>query len=154
TTAPGTLDDLLGTVAWLPFVPAPAARRFDPVALQEDVARLRREYRRQGFLAAHVDYEVKTDENRRAVRVTIVVGEGRPLRLRSLKLAAADSARKIGTDEMQAEIATGWREVQKRHVGQRFSQKEVTTLQTGIENFFADRGFVRVTVEPRAAIDS
>src|SRR5262249_49244706 len=87
TTAPSLIDQAQGLVAWVPLIPNPARHPFSPLVLQEDVVRLRHYYRRQGFLEASVDYDVRADRRRRWVKVKMTVAEGRPLLLRSLALA-------------------------------------------------------------------
>jgi len=154
TTAPGSFDAIQGAFAWLPLVPPPDPHPFDPVVLQQDVVRLRRHYRRQGFPAANVDYAVKTDRSRRKVSVTLKIDEGTPLLLRSVKLTASDGSPQIGPPDLNEEIQAEWRKAEQRLIGQRFSEQQLASIQSGIDKFFADRGFIRSKIEPRAAIDS
>ncbi|MGH7681344.1 MAG: BamA/OMP85 family outer membrane protein [Candidatus Eiseniibacteriota bacterium] len=154
TTGPGTLHRLHATVAWIPFVPDPAQHPFDPYVLQEDIARLRRYYRQQGFLAARVDYEVKADEDRHLVSVRIDVEEGEPLRLRSLALVGPDGTSDIVASDLHEEIQKGWEGFQKEYVGRRYSEKDVGGLQERIGAYFVNRGYARVAMEPRAVVDS
>lgn len=154
TTAPGALHGLRTAVASIPFVPDPARHPFDPFVLQEDVARLRLYYRRQGFLDARVDYAVKTDRDRRLVRVTIFIEEGEPLRVRSLSLIAPDGTSDVGAEEVSQEIKGGWQRIQARHIGRRFSETEVTGLNLRLAAYLQNHGYPRAAVEPRAAIDS
>ena len=154
TQAPGGLHRLHRAVAWIPFVPDPTRHSFDPVRLQEDVARLRRYYRRQGFLDARVDYEATADEDGRRVRVAILVEEGPYLRLRSLLVQAPDGSSEIGAPELHEEIQDGWQEIRGHRVGTRFSEGAVQEIRTRIETFLGNHGYTRLEIEPRAAIDS
>jgi outer membrane protein insertion porin family len=154
TRAPGAFHGLHAAVARIPFVPDPGRHPFDPVRLQEDVARLRRYYRRQGFLDARVDYEATADQDRRRVRVTILVEEGPYLRLRDLLLLAPDGSSEIGAPELQEEIQDSWQEVRERRIGTRFSDGAVREMRTGLETYLGDRGYTRPKIEPRSAVDS
>jgi len=154
TTAPGTFHGLQAAVAWMPFIPEPSPHPFRPIILQEDVARLRLFYRRQGFLEAHVDYRVEADRKRQKVRVTVLVEEGEPLRLRQLSMLSADSTSMIGSPELQGEIQAGWDEIKAKHLGQRFSEQEVAQTQADLGTLLGNHGYARLTIEPRAAIDS
>jgi outer membrane protein insertion porin family len=154
TRAPDAFHTFQSAVAWVPFVPNPDRHAFDPVRLQEDVARLRRYYRRQGFPEARVDYTVGTDDERRRVAVAILVEEGPALRLRELSLVAPYGTSEIGAPELRQEIQARWQTIRARHVGKRFSEPEIIALRGSLESFLGDRGYIRAKVDPRATIDS
>jgi len=154
TTAPGTLDRIQSAVAWVPFVPDPEHHPFRPVTLQEDIARLRLYYRRQGFLDAHVDYQVETDRERQNIRVIVLVEEGEPLRVRTLTLMAPDSTSETREAAVHDELRSEWDGIRAEHVGRRFSEQEVASVQSTLLSFLGNRGYPRAKVEPRAAIDS
>ncbi len=155
TAGPGSFRGLQVATAWIPFLPDPKPLPFDPVRLQEDVVRIRRHYRRQGFPSATVDYDVSTDRNRRRVDVTFLIDEGPALRIRSLTMAGpgGDEAVPIPDAERQ-EIREEWGRVQSRYLGRRVRQEEIVHLQNGLMSFLADRGYAKPAIEPRALIDS
>jgi outer membrane protein insertion porin family len=155
TTAPGTTDRLKSTVAWLPFVDGPSLHPFDPVTLQEDVVRLRRHYRRQGFLDAKIDYRVTTDRFRHRVSIEFLIEEGAPLELRSLKLA--DSLRRAdggAADSLGKLLAPEWGKLLKSEVGSRFREEVLEVQRVRLVHALQDRGYLFARLEPVAAIDS
>jgi len=153
TTAPNLIDQAQGLVAWVPLIPDPARHPFSPLVLQEDVVRLRHYYRRQGFLEASVDYEVQANRRRSAVKVKMIVAEGRPLLLRSLALAdgAGQPAEPVSRD---ADLAAQWTRIRTTHLGRRFRQEEVEALRAELLKTLDDRGHARAVVEPEVKIDS
>jgi outer membrane protein assembly factor BamA len=155
TAAPGWMRGIHGVVAWIPFVPDPAARPFDPVVLQQDLVRLRRHYRREGFLDARVEYEVKADRERKFVDVRFLIEEGPPLRLRTLALATPEEAAGVAPARVGGErFGKDWERSAPRLVGRRFREKGMEDLRRGIVRSLANEGYVRAKAEPRVAIDS
>jgi len=65
-----------------------------------------------------------------------------------------DSTEEIGAPELREEIRTGWEQIRAKHIGNRFDELEIATLQKRLTSFFEDRGYARAKIEPRAAIDS
>ena len=155
TAAPGAMDKLKGTVAWLPFVSAPEPRLFEASELQKDRERLHRYYRRQGFLDALVDYQVRLSKNRRDVSVAFAIQEGRPLTIQ--RIAPLDSIGGVRFRAPSDLIGFGekfWKRLDKDFVGDRFSEKRVDDLRQRVAEAMADRGYARSSVTPRARIDS
>ena len=155
TAAPGAMDKLKGTVAWLPFVSAPEPRLFEASELQKDRERLHRYYRRQGFLDALVDYQVRLSKNRRDVSVAFAIQEGRPLTIQ--RIALLDSIGGVPFRAPSDLIGFGekfWKRLDKDFVGDRFSEKRVDDLRQRVAEAMADRGYARSSVTPRARIDS
>lgn len=155
TAAPGPMRGVHRALAWIPFVPGPAARPFDPVVLQQDVARLRRHYRREGFLGARVEYEVEADDARKFVDVRFQIEEGPPLRLRTVALVAPETGVEVTPSEIGGERFTrDWKRLVPRLVGQRFREQGTEELRRGIVQALANEGHVLAAAEPRVAIDS
>src|SRR5262249_46283665 len=147
TTAPNMMDDAQGLVAWVPFIPDPAHHPFSPLVLQEDVVRLRHYFRRQGFLEASVDYDVRTNRRRSWVKVKMIVAEGRPLPLRSLALV--DSlGRPAEPDSQVADFAAHWAKTQKTHIGRRFREEELEALRSDLMKALDERGHAHAVVVP------
>jgi outer membrane protein insertion porin family len=84
TEGPGFLDAVQEALDWVPLVSGPDRPRFEPVALQKDVVRLRRFFRSQGFPRAEVDYRVTLDTAENRVDVVMEVEPGPPRTLDSL----------------------------------------------------------------------
>ena len=154
-TAPGPFEGLQSAVAWIPFVPDPPQHAVDPLMIQSDLVRLRRLYRREGFLEAHVDYEVHLDRNRHHVEVTFTIDEGPPLAMRSLKLVDARARPDLGIgDSLYHTISSLTTRIENQNRGQRFSQKRIEAGATRLTTWFANHGYPAARTEPRAAIDS
>jgi outer membrane protein insertion porin family len=153
TTSRSWTDDAQGLVAWAPFIPDPAHHPFSPLVLQEDMVRLRHYYRRQGFLEAAVDYDVRADRRRRWVKVKVAVSEGRPLTLRSLALADSTGAA-LEPDPQDTKLVAHWNKIHATHLGRRFREEELSALQADLLAAFDDRGHALAVVQPQVKIDS
>ena len=154
TTAPGAFHRLQAAVSWIPFVPDPKPHPLRPVTLQEDIARLRLFYRRQGFPDSRVDYKVEADEKGQRASVAVLVEEGEPLRLRTITVLAPDSASGIGSADLEDETRQASDEIRAKHLGQRFSEEEVASIRAQLERSLWDRGYARANIKTSAAIDS
>lgn len=154
-TAPGPLEGIQGAVSWIPFIPDRPHHPLDPLTLQTDVVRLRRLYRRQGFLEAKIDYLTRVDRERRKVDLTFDIEEGEPLLLHSLTISDARGREGLGlSDSLRDEMGRAWERVQRRAIGTRFQEQQVESFRLKILNWFANRGFPFTKTEPRAVIDS
>jgi hypothetical protein len=107
TRAPGPMDGLKRRFGWLPLVPDAVLFAFEPRRLQEDVARLRLFYRRQSYLAAVVQYDVKTARAGRRVSVTFLIREGPPVRFRQVVVVGDDSLSAWGGDSTPPRRSAG-----------------------------------------------
>jgi outer membrane protein insertion porin family len=152
TTAPGAFHGIQSALVWTRVVPEPARHPFVPVILQGDVARLRRFYRRKGFLEASVDYVTKPSADRKWVDVTFVIKEGEPLRLMSVAVQFPDSVEAPppgGPDRARISKA-----IDKIELNQRYDEAELEVEARKLARSFADAGHAFATITPRAAIDS
>lgn len=155
TTAPGMGDRLKRVLAWLPFVSRPEPILFDASELQKDLERLRRYYRRQGFLDAHVDYHVTLSKDRHDVKVVLAVREGAPLTIRRITLL--DSTGTVvfrAPPDLRTFGAAFSKRLQKDILGDRLSEQRVSDVRQRVVVAMTDHGFVRADVTPRALIDS
>jgi outer membrane protein insertion porin family len=154
-SAPGTLDGLQRAFAWVPFIPDPPRHPFDPVALQSDLVRLRRLYRREGFLEARLDYEVKADAAARRVDILYRVNEGPALQVRSLNFSDHEGHPTIDLPEsLRTRFEPAWKKLQETGVGRRFTEKQLDDSRGQAMRFFGNCGYPFASVEPKAAIDS
>lgn len=76
TEGPGFLAGVRDALDWIPLVSGPEEVRFQPVALQKDVVRLRRFFRSQGFPRTEVDYRVALDTAENHVDVVMEIRPG------------------------------------------------------------------------------
>lgn len=153
TTSASRTDGLQSKLAWMPFVPDPRRHPFSPTVLQEDVVRLRRHYRRQGFLEADIDYDVQVDRARRHADVTFLIREGEPLRFARMTIVDS-TGRTPDEDARDPDLRARWEAVCADYQGRRFREEDVTALRAGLVRVLVDRGYLFATFEPRAAIDS
>jgi outer membrane protein insertion porin family len=155
TTGSGPLRGLHGALAWIPGVPDPVPHAFVPLVLQEDVLRLRRYYRRQGFLSARVAYDVKVHRDHRQVDVVFLIEEGEPLLLRSLRLAGPDGSADVAlVGEARKRLRSAWEKIRREYIGHRFRESAAQQLQSHLDAFLRDQGYPDPRIEPRAMIDS
>jgi outer membrane protein insertion porin family len=152
TTAPGPFDGVQSALVWTRLVGEPDRHAFNPEILQGDLVRLRRYYRRQGFLDVGVDYVTKPSADRKWVAVTFVVHEGEPLKLASIAVDYADSAlRPPPGDPSAARIS---KVIDSIELNKRFDEAALEIKARQLARSFADAGYAFTTITPRAAIDS
>jgi len=155
TRAPSGAERVNAWVAWLPLVPDPPPRPFVPFTLQEDVARLRRLYARQGFPEASIDYEVETDDEGKDVTVTITIREGEPIRVRRLNLARMDSTLTPTMDPDEA--ARGRRELRqlgRTLTGRRLGAVGIEDIRRRTVAWMAEHGHLAPHVEVLTMVDT
>lgn len=160
TSAPSTLDRITEAVSWIPFVPDPHPHPFSPVVLQQDLERVRRTLAREGFLSASADYEVDVAENRRDVKVTFIVREGEPTRIRSLALAGSARADTIAMpdttalpDSLARTCATAWRGI-LRGVGERPSTERLEAARKALSDALGNDGYPAPRLAAATTVDS
>jgi outer membrane protein insertion porin family/translocation and assembly module TamA len=120
---------------------------FDRLVLQRDLARVERVYRAEGFYEAHAraGRVLKTDDGH--VRVEIVVEEGRPVLVRSLRIdgleglpdAVIDAARTAAQDALIR--------------GERFEEEKFVQAENDLRRVLTDRGYAYATVQREATVD-
>jgi len=155
TRGAGSLEGFQRLVAWLPLVPPPPPHPFQPVALQEDVARLRRLYQREGFPDASVDYQIATNRERSEVTVTLVIHEGEPIRLRRLDVTLTDPARREEVDLREvARAAKNLRKFQRATEGNRLGAAGIDGLKTRTRQWLANLGYLGGRVDAFTVVDT
>jgi outer membrane protein insertion porin family len=155
TTAPGSIDRLKRALAWLPFVSTPVPHYFEASEVQKDRERLHRFYRREGFIAAAIDYRVTLSKDRRDASVAFEIQEGTPLTIRHLTtLDSIGGGPFRPPPDMLAFGKEFWEKLEKQFVGDRFSEKSLGDMRQRVAEAMADHGYIRSTVTPRAKIDS
>lgn len=153
--APGFLGKLRRRLAFLPLVSAPEGYPFSPLDLQRDVARLRRFYAESGFLDTDVRYEVDFDSEANRVDVDMILSEGRPITLRSVRTVTSE-----GGDPVEAvpeELVEEWRRVEGRRrdaVGRRYTQAARSLLVGNAMEWWMNRGWAFVWANAVAEVDS
>jgi outer membrane protein insertion porin family len=145
---PGWADRIRRRFDFIPGITA-ATHPFDPIELQRDMVRLRRYYRRNGFLRPRIDYpatQFRQSSNR--VRIIINVNEGPPL---------AVASRDVLVDSVPEEHQRDWQRLLSRaplNTGTRFTDFDRIQLESRVRTFWRDRGFAFVEVRTRSDVDS
>lgn len=157
----GSLAGLRRALDFVPGISPPALERFDPLVLQQDVARMRQMYRTAGFPDVRLDYEVTLDEGANTVDVTFIVDQGAPVTLGSLEARPAapledgDPSAEIQELPLPPELTSDWREYltdqRGRSIGQRLSGQEISRLRNETLNWFQRRGYPWATVSVSTA---
>jgi outer membrane protein insertion porin family len=149
TRGPGFFERLRRRLAFLPLVSEPDLP-FEPVELQRDMERLRRFYRRNGFLQPSIDYPVSQfDASSNRIGVIVTVREGPPLTVRNSEVRLVDplpSAMHEGWDRMVGRL--GIRE------GERYTEFERLAAEGRVLNWMRRRGYAFVNVAGSVAVDS
>lgn len=129
---------------------------FNPVELQKDVARLRRFYRRNGFLHPFIDYNAAYDSTKNIVRVLFSVEEGPPLSIMNIDFLGPDGRPAFyqfsgaNQDRWQS-----FREANTRlRVGDRLSRFELTRIRDRSLEWLNNRGYAYSRVCPQTDVDS
>lgn len=147
----GSLAGLQEALDFLPLVPSPAPRLFAPLELQRDVARLREFYRASGFIDTRIRYEVNFigDDNR--VDVDLIIEEGRPIILDTVRVAlpgGGDPAERV-----PEELASAWERFAARKdsaIGRRYVEADGRRISGQLLDWWMERGwpFARATTTP------
>ncbi|MFI5370779.1 MAG: outer membrane protein assembly factor [Candidatus Eisenbacteria bacterium] len=155
TRGEGAFTGLHHMVAWLPLVPDPTPHPFQPLALQEDVARLRQLYAREGFPDAGVDYEVKTDDTRRLVTVTLVIREGEPIRVRRLGVRLVDPSRAGEVDAREVNRARKkLLKYEREALDNRLGAAGIDGLRSAVRQWLANLGYLGARVDDSTVVDT
>jgi outer membrane protein insertion porin family len=155
TSAPGFLDRLRNTFAFLPGV-QPRTFPFDPVALQKDVVRLRRFYKQNGFLNPQVDYPAsRLDTTQNQIHVIFTIREGPFLTVRDLDVLDATGTAKVGT-MLSEPVRAAWRTFRRENVRirGRYTDLERSRLEGEVQSWFRNHGFAFADVQSSAEVDT
>ncbi len=154
-SAPGALYSIRRLLAILPLVPDPPPHPFTPLELQRDVARLRRFYADAGFLGTGVHYDVAFDRSHNAVRIRMIVDEGRPVIVRSI--AVQTSAGGDPGTQLPEAMQAAWRNfVQGRQdlIGARLTDTAQTRLVGRVLDWWMARGWAFAQAASEVRVDS
>jgi outer membrane protein insertion porin family len=152
--APGTGEALQHAVAWLPFVPEPQPKLFSPLELQRDVVRLRRLFSDDGFPRAQVGYQVQKDEKRNRVDITFVIDQGRPLIVRSIEFAGADSVTTLTIPPSEQRDWDKFERSTRKLEGETVRWAAVAQIERDARSWWQDRGYPHARVAMSARIDT
>ncbi len=149
TRQPGTMERLKRRFDFLPFV-HPSNVPFDPVELQRDVVRLKRFFRRNGFLNPFIDYPASQfDAEQNEIHVVFSMREGAPL--------AVDSFSVAGTETLPGEVLNRWERFLdhlRLFSSGRYTDFEKLRIEGEILAFLQDRGYAFARIDTDTAIDS
>ena len=125
--------------------------------LQKDVARLRRFYRRRGFLQPEIDWIARLDTVRNEIDILFTIDEGPPLIVQSFDFFGPDGRAAIYQfdegkerqrwEELRAEISA-------LRIGERFTQFKLSRVQDLVLERLTNRGYAFARVQPRTEVDS
>ncbi len=135
------VKSVLGTRAgsWLPWG---RRRYFDRVVFDADLRRIEAYYRDLGYQDAQVTaFDVQLNERQDAVRLSITVREGEPLRVDSLDLQGFDPLRPAALRALERNLPL--------QPGEVIGRVDVTTTQTMATRALQDRGypFAQVSID-------
>lgn len=120
---------------------------FDPYVLQADMARVQRYYLSKGFYDAQVRAAEITVESDDEVEVTVVVEEGKPVLLGSVRLVGIEAV-PLGLQGLVREAA-----FDEMEVGEPFEEASYIALEERIKRVLTDAGFAHATVKRDVLVD-
>jgi outer membrane protein assembly factor BamA len=115
------------------------AEFFDPLAFDQDYARLSEFYQSQGFYKTHLDTTIRVLSEKKAIELGVVIQEGP----RSL----IDTIQYIGFDDLPADIMEEIKTRPLIQVGDPFIVEHVAGERARIVNAFFDNGYADVHVD-------
>jgi outer membrane protein insertion porin family len=150
----GSLPGVRDFFSFLPMVEPVGEHHFDPVVLQEDVARLRSFYRQAGFLDPDISYDLAFDETTNLIDITFVIDEGTPIRVKKVQIFADSPGVKLILDPG---LEAAWREASAEFlpaIDERLNIFELPKIQARTSLWFTDKGYPFVTTRAVIAVDS
>ena len=164
TRPPGPLTAIQEALDFIPGIRTPMRPLFSPLSLQKDVARIRQQYTRAGFVDVDVDYEASLDTTTNRISIDFVVDQGAPLVIDTVAVRWADevaSPDDVNTSTLEpwpADLENAWADQLRRLEGARgtrLSDAERARLEIETAHWFLDRGYpwVFVRSEPGDTTD-
>ncbi|MGE0159731.1 MAG: outer membrane protein assembly factor [Gemmatimonadales bacterium] len=155
TRPAGPLTGIQDALDFIPGIRTPVRPLFSPLALQKDVARIRRQYVDAGFVEAAVDYEARLDTATNRISIDFVVDQGLPLVIDTVVVRWADDASSPedpGAPTLAPwppELERAWADQLRRLArarGTRLGSEERSRLELQTAHWFLDRGYPWVSV--------
>jgi outer membrane protein insertion porin family len=116
---------------------------FNPVELQKDVHRLKRFYRRQGFLEVDIDYRSELDSLKNRIDISFLIKEGEPLILQSVDFIGPDGRQ--ATHSIMESRRRSWNRAREDNttwrIGRRPSIPELVRVQSEMNAWMRDNGY-------------
>jgi outer membrane protein insertion porin family/translocation and assembly module TamA len=119
---------------------------FDPAVFRQDVARIGRVYRNEGFYHAQVTADVALVDSGDLVDLTIEIDEGPSVHVRSVDVdLAGEPLPQKDRDVLLASLPIA--------PGQVFEQERYSRAATMLHAWYREHGFARVKVDRKATVD-
>ena len=112
---------------------------FDPVAFEQDHARLRDFYQNQGFYNARIDTAININPGKKTVALSVLIHEG--------PRSMIDTIRYIGFEDLPADVVEDIRSRPLIRVGDPFVVEKVANERARIVNAFFNSGFADVHID-------
>jgi outer membrane protein assembly factor BamA len=112
---------------------------FDPLAFDQDYARLRDFYQSQGFYKVRIDTSVMIHADRKTIELGIAIREG--------PRSIIDTIQYIGFDDLPADVMEEIKSRPLIHLGDPFIVERVADERARIVNAFFDNGYADVRVD-------
>jgi outer membrane protein assembly factor BamA len=112
---------------------------FDPLAFDQDYARLHDFYQSQGFYKARIDTSIRIQANRKTIELGIAIREG--------PRSVIDTIQYIGFDDLPADVMEEIKSRPLIHLGDPFIVERVADERARIVNAFFDNGYADVRVD-------
>jgi len=156
TQAPGFFARLGNGLSFLPGL-SPNTSSFDPVALQRDVARLRRFYREHGFPEPSIDYpESRLDTSDNQVQVIFTIREGPPQTIHDVTFRTADGTQPLRS-QLEDRAVRAWTQFRTESTvqpGERYTDLKRTQIENDVRTWLRNRGYAFAEVQSEVQIDS
>ena len=118
---------------------------FEPLELERDAVRIQRYYDRSGMLHTDVGFEVHPDTAARRVDVALVIDEGKPTLLRTVRIEAGDSTHVDSAVALPPDVVRAAHQAVAPARNHRFGSSEASTAERRTRLYA-----IRICSQPRS----
>lgn len=108
--------------------------RFSLRNFKDDLIRIERLYQRNGFLTAQVQYRTQSNEDKKSLKIDLLIKEGDPVCINEIKIELQPMEAPLN---LQADLEN----LINNHRKERFTDELVLTTETLLKKRLADKGF-------------
>ncbi|MGE0825205.1 MAG: outer membrane protein assembly factor [Candidatus Binatia bacterium] len=119
--------------------------KFDPIAFETDIERLRRFYEARGYYQTEVTYDLKLDEKNELITPEITISEQAPVTVDSVTITVVNG-HKVPEDATLHDLLSLRR-------GEIFTEDAYQNSEQALRNHFREQAYARVNTQRHAEVD-